>query len=297
MNTILTKQKKLMPYIAGSIVLGGVAMAIYRRRQFSKSTAGHTFKGIFNSVELPIMKIIEETHDTKRLIFQLPADSTNNGLSLSSMILASAKVEDGSNVTRPYTPINKVNSTGNIELLVKHMPQGKMSGHLFGLNVGDKVSFRGAVNTYKYIPNKFDVVTLLGAGSGITPLYQLASNVIEDPENKTKIKLLYGNKTINDIPLKRELDQLQFKYPEKFEVVYFVSDSTTEDFKGEIGNINKDYLKSNIAGPKENTQLFVCGPTGFMKAVSGEKKNLIIQGSLSGYLQELGYSKSQVHKF
>ncbi|CAB4255214.1 similar to Saccharomyces cerevisiae YKL150W MCR1 Mitochondrial NADH-cytochrome b5 reductase, involved in ergosterol biosynthesis [Maudiozyma barnettii] len=297
MNSILTKQRKIMPYIAGSIVLGGIAVAIYRRRQFSKCTAGHTFKGIFNSVELPIVKIIEETHDTKRFIFQLPADSTNNGLTLSSMILASAKVQDGSNVTRPYTPINKVDSAENIELLVKHMPQGKMSGHLFGLNVGDKVSFRGSVSTYKYVPNKFDVMTLLGAGSGITPLYQLAHNVIENPQNKTKIKLLYGNKTVEDIPFKKELDQLQNKYPENFEVVYFVSDPKASDFKGEIGNISKDYLKANIAHPQENTQLFVCGPSGFMKAVSGEKKNLIIQGSLSGYLQELGYSKSQVHKF
>lgn len=65
---------------------------------------------------------------------------------------------------------------------------------------------------------------LLGAGGGITPLYQLASNVIESPNNLTKSKLLYGNKTINDIPLKKELDNLQKQYPENFEVEYFVSE-------------------------------------------------------------------------
>jgi cytochrome-b5 reductase len=50
--------------------------------------------------------------------------------------------------------------------------------------------------------------------------------------------------------------------------------------------------------PKEgNVKIFVCGPPGLYKAVSGGKKSPTDQGELSGILQKLGYDKEQVYKF
>lgn len=290
------RQKSTMSWLAGSIVLGGIAITAYKARRTPQSSV---FNGFMSPVNLPIVKIIQETHDTKRFVFKLPETPGKSGLTLTSMILASGNINGGKRVIRPYTPINKIDSDDTIELLIKHMPNGKMSGHFFNLKEGDTMQFRGPVSTYKYEQNKFDSVTLLGAGSGITPLYQLASNVITSPDNNTKIKLLYGNKTINDIPLKKELDDLQKMHPDKFQVEYFVSDAPEKlDTKAlHVGNINKNFLKDNIPSATENTQVFVCGPTGFMKAMCGDKKNLLIQGTLTGYLKELGYSKNQVHKF
>ena len=295
-SNILLRQKSIIPWLAGSIVIGGITITLYKARRTSRSPV---FNGFISPIDLPIVKIIQETHDTKRFLFKLPETPGKSGLSLTSMILASGNINGGKRVIRPYTPINKIDSDDTIELLIKQMPNGKMSGHFFNLKEGDTMQFRGPVSTYKYQQNKFDTVTLLGAGSGITPLYQLASNVVASPDNMTKIKLLYGNKTINDIPLKKELDDLQRMHPDKFQVEYFVSE-TPKNQKMEsfhIGNINKTFLKDNIPSATENTQIFVCGPTGFMKAMCGDKKNLLVQGTLSGYLKELGYSKTQVHKF
>ncbi|KAG0669579.1 NADH-cytochrome b5 reductase [Maudiozyma exigua] len=285
-----------MSWLAGSIVLGGIAITAYKARRTPQSSV---FNGFISPVNLPVVKIIQETHDTKRFVFKLPETPGKSGLTLTSMILASRNIDGGKRVIRPYTPINKIDSDDTIELLIKHLPNGKMSGHFFNLKEGDTMQFRGPVSTYKYEQNKFDSVTLLGAGSGITPLYQLASNVITSPDNNTKIKLLYGNKTINDIPLKKELDNLQKMHPDKFQVEYFVSESPEKLGTNalHVGNINKTFLKDNIPPATENTQVFVCGPTGFMKAMCGDKKNLLIQGSLTGCLKELGYSKNQVHKF
>lgn len=51
--------------------------------------------------------------------------------------------------------------------------------------------------------------------------------------------------------------------------------------------------------PKEGdkVKIFVCGPPGLYKAISGGKKSPSDQGELEGYLKELGYSKDQVYKF
>ena len=47
--------------------------------------------------------------------------------------------------------------------------------------------------------------------------------------------------------------------------------------------------------PKDgNVKIFVCGPPGMYKAISGMKKSPADQGELSGILQKLGYSKDQV---
>lgn len=70
------------------------------------------------------------------------------------------------------------------------------------------------------------------------------------------------------------------------------------DWPGATGNINKDLLKTVLPEPKEeNIKVFVCGPPGMMKAISGDKKSPKEQGELTGQLKELGYDAEQVYKF
>lgn len=44
-------------------------------------------------------------------------------------------------------------------------------------------------------------------------------------------------------------------------------------------------------------RIFVCGPPGMYKAISGPKKSPQDQGDLGGFLKELGYTKDQIYKF
>ena len=54
-----------------------------------------------------------------------------------------------------------------------------------------------------------------------------------------------------------------------------------------------------VPEPKEGEKIkiFVCGPPGMYKAISGGKKSPQDQGELEGYLKDLGYGKDQVYKF
>jgi len=49
--------------------------------------------------------------------------------------------------------------------------------------------------------------------------------------------------------------------------------------------------------PTDENLVLVCGPPGFMAAVSGDKLPDKSQGPLSGALAELGYSAEGVFKF
>jgi hypothetical protein len=95
-----------------------------------------------------------------------------------------------------------------------------------------------------------------------TPLYQLVTHALDDKNNKTKFKLLYANVAEKDILLREELDELKKRFPNTFEIVYFLS-QPGEDWKGPTGYISADTIKKHV-GPadlKEKIKIFVCGMT------------------------------------
>ncbi|SCV99522.1 LAFE_0A05006g1_1 [Lachancea fermentati] len=255
-----------------------------------------TFNGDDKWIDLKIAKIEDESHDTRRFTFALPSEDHVTGLHTASALLAKFVTPKGSNVVRPYTPVSDISEKGHFQLVIKHYKNGKMTEHLFGLKPDDTVSFKGPILKWKWVPNSFDTITLLGAGSGITPLFQLVHHIAQNPDDKTKINLLYGNKTPGDILLRKELDEIQAKYPDQVKVTYFV-DQPDDSFKGEKGFITKEFLQSHIPKPTEKAQIFVCGPPPFMDAYSGNKKSPSDQGDLTGILSEMGYTKDQVFKF
>ena len=128
-------------------------------------------------------------------------------------------------------------------------------------------------------------------------MYQLIRAIFKNPSDKTKVTLVFGNLSEPDILLKSELQDLENTYPNRFRAFY-VLDNPPEGWMQGKGHITKDLLKTVLPEPKEaNVKVFVCGPPGMYKAISGTKKSPADQGELTGILKELGYSKEQVYKF
>lgn len=256
------------------------------------------FTGSDEWIDLPIKHIEQLSHDTKRFTFALPSEDQVSGLQTASCVLTKFVTPKGSNVVRPYTPTSDIDTKGEMELVIKHYDGGKMTTHLFGLKENDTVSFKGPILKWGWKPNSYDSITLLGAGTGITPLYQLVHHIAENPKDNTKIHLYYGNKTPQDILLKKELDDLQKKHPEQVKITYFVDDvKGAAAFSGEKGFITKEFLQKNAPVASTKNQVFVCGPPGFMKAYSGAKVSPKDQGEVTGILAELGFTKDNVFKF
>ena len=172
-----------------------------------------------------------------------------------------------------------------------------MSEHMHSMNPGQRLDMKGPIPKYPWSPNKHEHIALIAGGTGITPMYQLCRAIFKNPEDKTKVTLVFGNVTEEDILLKREFEDLEQNYPNRFRAFY-VLDQPPESWQQGKGHITKDLLKTIIPGPKEaNVKVFVCGPPGLYKAISGPKESPAKQGELSGYLSELGYTSDQVYKF
>lgn len=172
-----------------------------------------------------------------------------------------------------------------------------MSNHLHNMRPGQRLDVKGPLPKYSWTENKHDHIALVAGGTGITPMYQLARAIFSNPNDKTKVTLVFGNVSEGDILLKKELADLENTYPQRFRAFY-VLDKPTKDWVGASGYINKDLLKTVLPEPKEgNIKVFVCGPPGMMKAISGPKTSPKDQGELTGLLKELGYKQDQVYKF
>ena len=127
---------------------------------------------------------------------------------------------DGEVVERPYTPARF--EPPECELLVRVYPEGKVSRHLYELEIGDAVEMKGPVGLIRYggdgpgtfsrgKSRRFEGVThmaMLAGGTGITPMLQLCNHVLQDARDATQLRLVEANSCVKDIMMLRELRAL-----------------------------------------------------------------------------------------
>jgi cytochrome-b5 reductase len=173
-----------------------------------------------------------------------------------------------------------------------------MSEHFHSMTPGQRLDFKGPLPKYPWEPNKHEHIVLIAGGTGATPMWQLTRAILKNPEDRTKITFIFGNISEEDILLKHEWTEAENTYPQRFKAFY-VLDNPPEGWHGGKGYVTKELLKTVMPEPKEGDKIkvFVCGPPGMYKALSGMKKSPQDQGELTGILKELGYSKDQVYKF
>lgn len=131
-------------------------------------------------------------------------------------------------------------------------------------------------------------------------MWQVIERSLSDPTDKTRITLLFANVSPPDVLMKGELDALASKHPDRFKVRYTV-DKQADKWTGLTGHVTKEMV-SKVGFPtasEEDVTVFVCGPPGFMKAVSGDKAPDRSQGEVdpSSVFGQLGFSKEKVFKF
>ncbi|KAJ1507636.1 NADH-cytochrome b5 reductase [Coelomomyces lativittatus] len=125
---------------------------------------------------------------------------------------------------RSYTPITLSTQLDYFELLVKTYAQGHVSKQLDQLSLGTLVYFKGPKGQFKYTPNTYTVLNMIAGGTGITPMYQLIQTILLTlPHDTTQLHLIYANVSLEDILLKKELDELASTYAHQFKVFYVLN--------------------------------------------------------------------------
>ncbi|WZZ90955.1 hypothetical protein YC2023_119534 [Brassica napus] len=236
-----------------------------------------------NFKEFKLVKKQQLSHNVAKFVFELPTSSSVLGLPIGQHISCRGKDAQGEDVIKPYTPTTLDSDLGRFELVIKMYPQGRMSHHFREMRVGDHLAVKGPKGRFKYQPGQFRAFGMLAGGSGITPMFQVARAILENPTDKTKVHLIYANVTSEDILLKEELESLTANYPDQFKI-YYVLNQPPETWDGGVGFVSKEMIQSHCPAPASDIQILRCGPPPMNKAMAAN-------------LEALGYSPEMQFQF
>lgn len=236
------------------------------------------------------------SHDSFLLDFALQSPDHILGLPTGKHVFISAKI-DGELVMRRYTPISSNFDIGCIKFVFKayrpvpRFPRGgKMSQYLDTLKIGDTIDIRGPVGEFDYKSNgKFTIdgeecvarkFNMIAGGTGITPVMQIAAEILRHPEDTTKMSLVFGCREENDLLLRGTLDEWARRFPHKFTVHYILSDGWPAGWKYSTGFVNKDLFQKELHPPGSDVYNLMCGPPIMLE--KGCIPNLIALGHEKG---------------
>lgn len=265
---------------------------------------------------LPLKKKTEFNHDSTIYTFGLPEGQSLN-LPVCACLLLKAPGKgrkegggkddfDGSDAVRPYTPMSDNSMLGAFELLVKRYDGGAVSQYLHGLDEGAMVDFKhikfNVKSQYPFEGKK--TFTLVCAGTGVTPMYQALWKLLGTEGDDRQVVMLYGNKTVEDILMKEQLDAWAAKHPNRLKLVHVIGTTAdaprpagwedTSTYTAEMGWIDEAKIAKYAFPPSDDTLLFVCGLPPMYQALCGPRtEKELADGSV---LQKLGYTSGMVAK-
>ncbi|ORY07232.1 NAD(P)H-nitrate reductase [Basidiobolus meristosporus CBS 931.73] len=238
--------------------------------------------------QFSLVEKIQLNHNTILLRFKLPSSQHRLGLPVGKHVYLRANI-NGEEVVRAYTPNSLDEELGHVDLVIKvyyknadpRFPEGGvMSQYLDTLKIGDTVGVKGPIGHFVYEGNgNYNVnngkakghvehIGMIAGGSGITPVLQVIKSVLRNPEDNTKLSLIFANRTPDDILLREELDNLAKRNPEQFKVWYTVEQEASADWKYSTGFVNLEMCQEHL--PKAATDDFksivlLCGPPPMLK--------------------------------
>jgi ferredoxin-NADP reductase len=197
------------------------------------------------------------THDVKRFRFEKPAGYTFKPGQATDVSINTSELR---NEKRPFT-FTCLNSARYLEFTIKiYSDHNGITRELDKLKPGAELVIRDVWGDIEY---KGEGVFIAG-GAGITPFISIFRD-IEYRKLTVDNKLIFANKTKNDIILEDELSHLLGK-----SFINILSDEKAEGYLH--GLINEEFLKSNI--PVIYKKFYLCGPPPMMDAVLKHLVNL-----------------------
>lgn len=182
-----------------------------------------------------------------------------------------------------------IDQQGTIELMVKKYPNGKASSHIHSLTPGDTLTFAAALKGHAWTTNQSPQVYLIAGGAGITPIYQLAQGILNNPADTTKINLVFGVNTEKDLLLREELESFKSRFPDRFDYTYTVSHPEGQSDGFRKGYVTEELLR-DVVRADADAKVFVCGPPAMENSLVGSRFQ-------TGVLARLGFAKGQIVKF
>jgi ring-1,2-phenylacetyl-CoA epoxidase subunit PaaE len=150
------------------------------------------------------------------------------------------------------TPAPRKGEVGDLCVTIKRVEGGRVSNQLVGqAAVGQWYEVRGPSGSF--VLEEAERLLLVGGGSGITPLISILETALRD--SGARVRLVYGNRRVEDIIFRERLERLQASYGERLEVRHVLD---------QAGRLDVARVREELDG---EGVIYSCGPEGMMAAV------------------------------
>jgi nitrate reductase (NAD(P)H) len=185
-------------------------------------------------------------------------------------------------IIRPYTPISQTTDKGFVDVLIKVYADnhervgGKMTKALDAIPVGHFVDFKGPIGKFQYLGRGLCAINgkkrkvkrfyMICGGSGITPIFQVLRAVMQDKEDTSHCTVLNGNRLVEDILCREDLDTFAKENPEKCNMLHTLTKGP-DDWAGLRGRIGAELLGEYCKKEADGESLvLICGPEALEKS-------------------------------
>ncbi|MEM9984973.1 MAG: ferredoxin--NADP reductase [Bacteroidota bacterium] len=178
---------------------------------------------------------------------------------------------DGEEHRRAYSLSSAPGLDDALQISIKRDPQGLVSNYLGdNLKAGDFVESLAPAGNFAISPKaqRPRHYFLIGAGSGITPLFSMLRTVLHH-EPESEISLWYGNRNRGSIMFREALAHLSQRHPARLHVLHSLSQPES-DWKGYRGRLTQERIYDLVSEVFMRSELpkvyYLCGPSGLMEA-------------------------------
>lgn len=229
------------------------------------------------------------SRDTRIFTFRLAHDEQTIGLPVGQHLMIRLRDPVSRDaIIRSYTPISDPKKKGYLDVLVKvyfdstTIKGGRMSQALDALPIGHGVDFKGPIGKFEYLgkglctvqgaERKVRQFVMICAGSGVTPIFQVFRAVMSDELDATRCTVLSGNRLVEDILCKEDMDALVKGNENRAEVLYTLT-KAPEGWNGLRGRISGELVEKHCRRNDE-TMVLICGPEALEKALHAALRDL-----------------------
>lgn len=178
--------------------------------------------------------------------------------------------EDGYTARRSYS-IASAPAGERVELTVERLDDGEVSPYLTDeVQVGDLLEVRGPIGGYFVWPAGSEPdgspTQLFGGGSGVVPLMAMIRERARHHQ-PPPMRLVYSVRSPAQVIYADELARRAEQESLGLDLVY--TRQSPPGWNGATGRLDVEAVSRLAPAPAEQPACYVCGPTGFVEAVSG----------------------------
>ncbi|HEX3605687.1 MAG TPA: 1,2-phenylacetyl-CoA epoxidase subunit PaaE [Candidatus Dormibacteraeota bacterium] len=227
--------------------------------------------------ELRVTAVEPLTDDSVTITFAVPPELGDDYAFTQGQHVSVRCTVAGDEVRRSYSICTPAGS-GVLRIAVKRLEGGVFSGHAHTrLRAGDMLEVMTPTGRFHtpLDPASARHHVAIAAGSGITPVLSIIATTLA-VEPRSRVTLLYGNRTSAGIMFLEELFDLKNRHPERFQLVNVLS---RERLDAELlsGRIDAQRLGRLLDAllPGGADEWFVCGPRAM---IEGARATLLERG-------------------